>query len=257
MDDRAYDTGQLELPEAISQGRTLEQAKANLAEALEAALAWRVDEGEPIPPSGPGHRVADHGGGAAQRPVKRTELERWLRSHGVEPVLDRGRGGHEAWRHTETGAKSLVPRHSEVGVSVANPLLFPTSAGGHATRRFADHPWGLVRGDGYSRHEAHRRVSDASRLINASIHVRLTPVRRVISRLEIPLLRAWGSSVAIASSCSRSTARAARRRSPCSCSCALRRSRSLFTARECMELGVPARGGTVCATPAESAPGDA
>jgi predicted RNase H-like HicB family nuclease len=42
----------LELPEAISQGRTLEQAKANLAEALEAALAWRVDEGEPIPPPG-------------------------------------------------------------------------------------------------------------------------------------------------------------------------------------------------------------
>jgi predicted RNase H-like HicB family nuclease len=42
----------LELPEAISQGRTLEEAKTNLAEALEAALAWRVDEGEPIPPPG-------------------------------------------------------------------------------------------------------------------------------------------------------------------------------------------------------------
>lgn len=42
----------LELPEAISQGRTLEQAKANLADALEAALAWRADEGESIPPPG-------------------------------------------------------------------------------------------------------------------------------------------------------------------------------------------------------------
>ena len=42
----------LELPEAISQGRTLEEAKANLAEALEAALVWRTDEGEPIPASG-------------------------------------------------------------------------------------------------------------------------------------------------------------------------------------------------------------
>ena len=42
----------LELPEAISQGRTLEQAKTNLAEALEAALAWRVVEGETIPPPG-------------------------------------------------------------------------------------------------------------------------------------------------------------------------------------------------------------
>ena len=42
----------LEVPEAISQGRTLEEAKANLAEALEAALAWRADEREPIPPPG-------------------------------------------------------------------------------------------------------------------------------------------------------------------------------------------------------------
>lgn len=42
----------LELPEAISQGRTLEEAKANLADALEAALAWRSDEGETIPPPG-------------------------------------------------------------------------------------------------------------------------------------------------------------------------------------------------------------
>ena len=42
----------LELPEAISQGRTLEAAKANLAEALEAALAWRADEGDPVPAAG-------------------------------------------------------------------------------------------------------------------------------------------------------------------------------------------------------------
>ncbi|MCA1698598.1 MAG: type II toxin-antitoxin system HicB family antitoxin [Actinobacteria bacterium] len=38
-----------ELPEAISQGRTLEEAKANVAEALELALQWRRDEGEPLP----------------------------------------------------------------------------------------------------------------------------------------------------------------------------------------------------------------
>jgi len=42
----------LEVPEAISQGRTLEEAKANLADALEAALAWRADEGESIPSPG-------------------------------------------------------------------------------------------------------------------------------------------------------------------------------------------------------------
>lgn len=42
----------VELPEAISQGKTLEEAKANVAEALEAAIAWRVAEGEPLPDPG-------------------------------------------------------------------------------------------------------------------------------------------------------------------------------------------------------------
>jgi HicA toxin of bacterial toxin-antitoxin, len=51
--------------------------------------------------------------------VKRTELERWLRSYGAEPVPGRSRGGHEAWRHAESGAKSFVPSHREIGVGVA------------------------------------------------------------------------------------------------------------------------------------------
>jgi len=38
-----------EIPEAISQGHTLEEAKANVAEALELALQWRRDEGEALP----------------------------------------------------------------------------------------------------------------------------------------------------------------------------------------------------------------
>ena len=38
-----------EVPEAISQGRTVEEAKANVAEAHELALEWRREEGEPIP----------------------------------------------------------------------------------------------------------------------------------------------------------------------------------------------------------------
>lgn len=38
-----------EVPEAISQGRTVEEAKANVAEALELALEWRRDEGEQLP----------------------------------------------------------------------------------------------------------------------------------------------------------------------------------------------------------------
>jgi predicted RNase H-like HicB family nuclease len=38
-----------EVPEAISQGRTVEEAKANVTEALELALEWLRDEGEGIP----------------------------------------------------------------------------------------------------------------------------------------------------------------------------------------------------------------
>ena len=38
-----------EVPEAISQGRTIAEAKANVTEALELALEWRRDEGEPLP----------------------------------------------------------------------------------------------------------------------------------------------------------------------------------------------------------------
>jgi predicted RNase H-like HicB family nuclease len=36
-----------EVPEAISQGRTIDEAKANVTEALEGAIAWRLAEGEP------------------------------------------------------------------------------------------------------------------------------------------------------------------------------------------------------------------
>ena len=54
--------------------------------------------------------------------MKRVDLERWLRSHGAEPVVGLSGGGHEAWRHTESGAKSFVPRHREIGVGVARAI---------------------------------------------------------------------------------------------------------------------------------------
>ncbi len=38
-----------EVPEAISQGRTLEEAKTNVTEALQLALEWRRDDGEELP----------------------------------------------------------------------------------------------------------------------------------------------------------------------------------------------------------------
>ena len=41
-----------EVPEAISQGATLEEATANVTEALELALRWRRDEGAVLPALG-------------------------------------------------------------------------------------------------------------------------------------------------------------------------------------------------------------
>jgi predicted RNase H-like HicB family nuclease len=38
-----------EVPEAISQGRTVEEARTNVLEALELALEWRRQEGEALP----------------------------------------------------------------------------------------------------------------------------------------------------------------------------------------------------------------
>ncbi len=37
------------VPEAISQGRTLREARANIQEALRLALEWRIAEGETLP----------------------------------------------------------------------------------------------------------------------------------------------------------------------------------------------------------------
>lgn len=42
----------VELPEAFGQGRTLDEARASVTEAVDAALDARVQDGEPLPPSG-------------------------------------------------------------------------------------------------------------------------------------------------------------------------------------------------------------
>ena len=42
----------VEVPEAISQGRTFQEAKANVGEALDGALDWRLRECEPTPKAG-------------------------------------------------------------------------------------------------------------------------------------------------------------------------------------------------------------
>ena len=42
----------VEVPEAISQGRSLDEARRNVEEALAAALELRTEEGKEIPPGG-------------------------------------------------------------------------------------------------------------------------------------------------------------------------------------------------------------
>ncbi len=42
----------VELPEAFGHGRTLDEARASVTEAVDAALDARGQDGEPLPPSG-------------------------------------------------------------------------------------------------------------------------------------------------------------------------------------------------------------
>ncbi len=54
--------------------------------------------------------------------MKRTDLERWLRSHGAAPTGGRSRGNHDAWQHTETGAKAFIPRHRELPTGLGRAI---------------------------------------------------------------------------------------------------------------------------------------
>ena len=78
-----------EVTEAISQGRSVEEAKANVTETLELALAWRRDEGEALPAraardGGVGHRrgpliglTASSSAGCARTEPNPCRPQRW------------------------------------------------------------------------------------------------------------------------------------------------------------------------------------
>jgi predicted RNase H-like HicB family nuclease len=42
----------VEVPEAFGQGRTIEEARESLVQGISAALDARLEDGEPVPPSG-------------------------------------------------------------------------------------------------------------------------------------------------------------------------------------------------------------
>jgi len=59
---------------------------------------------------------------ASLRAMKRTDLERWLRSRGCEPVAGRSRAGHDRWQNPSTGAVSFIPRHREIGTGLGRAI---------------------------------------------------------------------------------------------------------------------------------------
>ena len=95
----------VELPEAFGQGRTLEEARESVIDAVRAAskreslCPRRARSRSARSPS----RVVEAG-----RPGALAALTR------AEPLPGKGRGSHEGWQHTETGAKALIPRHREL-----------------------------------------------------------------------------------------------------------------------------------------------
>jgi hypothetical protein len=53
---------------------------------------------------------------------KRADLERWGALARSRTRCRPRRRRHDAWQHTETRAKSFVPRHREIGVGVARAI---------------------------------------------------------------------------------------------------------------------------------------
>lgn len=57
--------------------------------------------------------------------MKRTDLERWLRSHGAERVSGKARGGHDRWLNPRTGAGSFISRHREIAMHTGRAICAP------------------------------------------------------------------------------------------------------------------------------------
>ena len=102
-----------EIPGANGQGKTQEEARKSLAEAIALILedrrggrpAWHTTRCHP--------RHGDHR-------VKRSALLRHLRKNGC--FLKREGGAHSLWMNPSTGAVEAVPRHSEIADLLARKI---------------------------------------------------------------------------------------------------------------------------------------
>ena len=103
-----------EVPGAHSQGRSREEARANVIDALHGILELRFGG----PPGG--DRGRRYGAARARhRRVKRRDLERHLRDHGAR--LLREGGNHSFWGF-DAERSSAVPRHREIDFRLARKI---------------------------------------------------------------------------------------------------------------------------------------
>ena len=102
----------LEVPGAISQGRTREEARDNVLDALRTVLT-------------PDEELAGETSGSDREHmrfvpagVKRRDLERHLRAHGCREI---GGSKHAKWRGPENRVSAL-PRHKEIGPALVRAI---------------------------------------------------------------------------------------------------------------------------------------
>lgn len=83
----------LDLPDTFTEGRTLEEALFNAAEALSAMLAWRLDEAKDVPPPSQGVKGAHY-----IAPDAKTQAAMLLRlARGDRSLSDLARALETSW----------------------------------------------------------------------------------------------------------------------------------------------------------------
>lgn len=105
-----------ELPGANTQGRSLEEARGNLSEAMTMVL----DANRALSEQSPGRRRGHSGDPDPARGMKRIDLMRHLEQHGCE--LLREGSNHTDVRKSPTRRSSAVPRHRKVNDFLARKI---------------------------------------------------------------------------------------------------------------------------------------
>lgn len=132
-----------ELPEVFSEGETIEEAEANLFDALKLVMDYHREQSRRKPPRAVPSKTTCRRRRATRirtrTSVKLNDLERHLRECGCR--FEREGGNHTLWKNPANGNVAPVPRHREVkegrcGVSAGSwRSQSPEPAGSHAHHR--------------------------------------------------------------------------------------------------------------------------